>query len=190
MTQVRDVVVSVNRLNVGVAVNPSVPTIHTDTNRVSVSCQNINVKVNPTVVVPRVTQVVRSPVIRNVDLEVVTLAVPGPKGADGSGIITVPFEWNSITILPLTVAVADKAVLRVEVCMVEAFNGVSPSISVGDSADHERLMPAIDVDPSQLATFSVHPGHRYPSNTQVNIYINSGSGPSAGSGVASIVMEQ
>lgn len=190
MTQVKSIIVNVNSREVGVNVKSRSTTLQVETKKVSVSCSKLNVKVTPTIVSPRVTKLVRAPIVRSVDLRVVTLAVPGPRGANGSGAITVPFEWNSITILPLLTAVAEKTVLRVEVCLVIPFDGTAPTLSVGDSLDHERLIPVIDIDPSLEATFSVNPGYRYSTATQINLYINSGSGASQGSGIVSIVMEQ
>lgn len=114
----------------------------------------------------------------------------GPPGRDAEGAINVRFEWNSITILPIIVAVTGKTVFRVEVCLIESFDGVNPSLSVGDSVDHERLMSTSQVDPSIAATFSSNPGYRYSAGTQVNLYINSGSGASKGSGVVTVYMEQ
>lgn len=190
MTQVKSVIVNVNSREVGVNVETKNTILQTQTKKVSVSCSKLNVRVTPNIVSPRIDKIVRAPIVRSVDLRVVTLAVPGPKGSDGSGAITVPFEWNSITILPILVAVAEKTVLRVEVCVVIPFDGSSPSLSVGDSGDHQRLLPTTDIDPSLEATFSVNPGYRYGTATQINLYINSGSGASQGSGVVSIVMEQ
>lgn len=190
MTDVRSIVVSqtTNQIDITsparganvvatektVQVRSSTPTVVLSTNQVQV----IN---RPSIL---------APVVRATTIRLVTLAVRGQQGADGSGAITVPFEWNSISILPITIAVFDKAVLAVSVCLVEAFDGLAPSLSIGDAANHERLLPAAYVDPSHPFTFSAHPGYRYSTSTQLNLYINPGTGASRGSGVVTVEMEQ
>lgn len=190
MTQCRDIAVNVTRNDVIVTLNPRGGDVTANVNRVVVRCSNPRVIVQSSTVQARINQTVRTPVVRAVELELVTLAVRGFSGANGQGIVTVPFEWNSITVLPITISTMNKAVLKVDVCIVEPFNGIAPSLSVGDSSSHQNLMDTSENDPSLEATFSVYPGYRYSSNTQVNLYINPGSGVSAGSGVASIVIEQ
>ena len=189
MTRIREIQVNVTSNGVRITTTPRPGSVNVSEKRIRVRCDKLNVQVTPNEIQPIITQVVRTPVIRAVQLELVTLAVTGQRGADGSGAITVPFEWNSISILPITVAVFDKAVLTVSVCLVEAFNGIGASLSVGDSGDHERLLASTLIDPGSIATFTVHPGDRYSSSTQVNLYITPGSA-STGSGVVSIEMEQ
>jgi len=190
MTDVRSIVIdqTTNQVDLTASVRGANVVVTEKTVQVRSNSPTVVLSTNQVQVINRPS--VLAPVVRATTIRLITLAVRGQQGADGTGAVTIPFEWNSITILPLTIAIFDKTVLMLEVCMVTAFDGAGASLSIGDTANHSRLMTTGEVDPTLEATFSNNPGYRYSNSTQVNLYINPGSGASRGSGVVSVFMEQ
>lgn len=123
-------------------------------------------------------------------ISVVVAAEQGPAGVDGSGALTYSFEFSNATPKSLNIATAGKSVLRVEICITEAFDGTGAALSIGDSGNYSRLMATSENDPLQVVTFGNTPGISYLADTQLYLSITPGSGATAGEGVVSIVMEQ
>lgn len=137
-----------------------------------------------------VTRITRAPAafVRPVRTVTVVQGRAGRDGNDGLG-STYRFEFNSITILPLVRIEAGRAVRAVEVCILTPFDGAGASLSVGDDAQHDRLMSASEIDPAVKATFGTFPGYAYTELTLLNLYIAPGSGATAGSGIVVLYLE-
>lgn len=102
--------------------------------------------------------------------------------ADRSNLIAVPFAWGDASPVTIGTVPAGGRVVRIELLITTAFNGTSPSITIGDAGDADRLLAADQNLPSQVATYEVHPGHLYASSTPILLTITPGGGASAGAG--------
>ncbi len=155
-------IVDESSISVSVATNQVVATVSTQDVTVDVQSQEINVDIS-------------------------NAGLPGPRGP--SGILTFPFQYNNVFHLSLYVVPANKVVLRVEICLTTAFNGTSPSLSVGDAGNYQRLMTQAEIEPDKADTFTATPGISYGSDTQVYLTINGGSGGTAGEGIVTLIIQ-
>ena len=62
------------------------------------------------------------------------------------------------------------------------FNGTSPSLTIGDVGDADRLMAATQNDPTTAGTYTTNPAHVYAAGSVITLTIVPGAGASAGSG--------
>lgn len=104
--------------------------------------------------------------------------------------IQLPFAWGDATPASITPQVpADTLVVSVGLHIEQGFDGAGATLTVGDDADADRLMPADRNDPSTAASYVVHPGYRYALATTVKLAITPGAGATAGRGVLTMVIE-
>jgi hypothetical protein len=104
--------------------------------------------------------------------------------------IELPFSYGDATPKPLSTALTGKLIHEIQIHIVTPFDGVGAALTVGDAGDPARLMAADQVDPATVATYAVHPGHRYESDTQMNLFITPGEGATQGDGLAIIYVER
>jgi len=93
--------------------------------------------------------------------------------------LVIPFNFNSPS--PLSLWTGSGMVREVIVCITQAFTDVTANLSVGDSANNQRLMSTDFNILSEAANFTSHPHFTYISPTIVRAYFNFGIS-SAGSG--------
>lgn len=117
-------------------------------------------------------------------------ALRGEPGLAGSGGIEFSFAWGDASPRNVTLALTGKLVYGVGVHIEEAFDGVGPQISVGDSANAQRLMPVDKNDPSTVGTYETSPVYMYGSDTFITITIAPGVGATAGKGLLTILIQQ
>lgn len=124
-------------------------------------------------------------------IAVVSVGTQGPQGppGNGTGRTEVRFDWGDATPKNLLTVTAGKLIEKVAVYVVEAFDGTSPALTVGDAGDTDRLMTAGQVDPAAAGTYEVRPNHQYGTDTVITLSITPGSGASAGSGLVAIEYE-
>ena len=94
--------------------------------------------------------------------------------------------YASASPLAIGTVVTGKYVKRVIVKIGTPFNGTAPTITIGDSGDNARLVPAVNVDCLTAGTYIITPVVLYGSDTAVNVYITP-DGSSAGT--FTIIME-
>jgi hypothetical protein len=135
-----------------------------------------------TVVMSVLSTVLRSPLV------VLKAGIKGDKGADGDGAIATRFAWGDATPALITVATANKAVLGIEVIVLQAFDAPS-NITVGDADNHQRLFDIPELDLSQVGTYQSSPNHVYGVATDINLYLTTGVGGSVGKGIVLIHSE-
>lgn len=117
-------------------------------------------------------------------------ALRGEPGLSGSGGIEFSFAWGDASPRNVTLAHTGKLVYGVGVHIEEAFDGVSPQISVGDAGNPQRLMPADMNDPSSVGTYETSPVYMYGSDTFITITIVPGVGATVGRGLLTILIQQ
>lgn len=164
-------------------------TIGADIETIQITCDSVSLTASAQVVDQVIAATVETADVTGAEIEVITAEVQGPPGVDGGQHVTYAFSYNSITIVPLKLIGRNLAILRVEMCLTEAFDATSPSLSIGDSANHERLMARSHNDPSQAATFATYPGVSYDEDTQLNLYITPGSAGTRGAGIVSLIWQ-
>jgi hypothetical protein len=76
---------------------------------------------------------------------------------------------------------AGATVTRVEVNVTMLFDGTTPTLTVGDAAQHDRLMLAGENDLGQVALNIADVVYKYAAATQINAYLTIGGVPSQGS---------
>lgn len=116
----------------------------------------------------------------------VTIDVPG--GGGGSA-VSYSFAYGDATPAPLLVGAANKAIYSVILHILEAFNGVGASLTVGDAGQPDRLMLANQNNPAAPASYAATPDYVYGSNTQLLLSITPGAGATQGRGLLTIEVQ-
>ena len=130
-----------------------------------------------------------------VGIEIIEIGEPGqsgptgPQGPAGTPRVEIPFSFGDATPAELFVATAGKLIERITVFIETAFDGISPSLTIGDEDDPDLLMASFENDPTEEAAYQVTPNFSYDTDTQVLLFINPGSGPSQGSGLVVVEMQ-
>ena len=134
-------------------------------------------------------------VVSSPKVQIVTagkLGPPGPQGIQGSAgtpRLEVPFSFGDATPQALFTAQANKLIERITVFLKTPFDGLLPSLTIGDESDPSRLMGELENDPKEVAAYQVTPNLSYPSDTQVLLFITPGLGSSQGSGLVVVEMQ-
>lgn len=104
--------------------------------------------------------------------------------AAATGEYTMPLSWGDVSTQIILEVPAGSLVMEVHFCVTEVFNGTGFSLSIGDAANHSRLMAVTDSDMSSLGTYNVYPTYLYAVSTDVSYYFtNGGAGASTGAGL-------
>lgn len=92
------------------------------------------------------------------------------------------FAFGDATPANLLNIKANKLIFNVEIVILNAFDGVGATLSVGDTDNHEILMSISLNNPNMSGTYTATPDYKYNTDTQLKLYINAGSGCSVGNG--------
>ena len=125
-----------------------------------------------------------------VAVEVLLAGPAGPRGADGSGAIEMPFGYGDATPRLITTVPAGKFVYEVDLIITTAFNGVGAALAVGDAGIADRLLAIAENAPGTLGTYTTHPNVAYLVGTAVNLTITPGAGASQGAGIVRLIVQQ
>lgn len=125
------------------------------------------------------------------ELSVVTVGEagpPGPAGPPGSaaGTYQANFAYGDASPAIVATVPAGKAVFEVEVVILNPFDGVGATLSVGDAGLSDRLMASIENDPTQRGSSTTAPAYQYASDTDIILTITPGAGASQGNGIVFI----
>jgi len=107
-------------------------------------------------------------------------------GTSSSGDITeslYSFAFGDATPANLLNIKANKLIFNVEIVILTAFDGVGATLSVGDTGDNQRLISTSLNNPNVSGTYTATPDYKYNTDTQLKLYINTGSGASVGNGL-------
>lgn len=85
---------------------------------------------------------------------------------------------------------ANKTIKKLELHILTAFDGSSPSLSVGYSGALDTLMTTTQNDPSMVATYENNPNVRYGVDRELLLSITPGSGAGAGAGLLVITFQR
>jgi len=110
----------------------------------------------------------------------------GKDGEDVSGGLSGDFSWGSVSSILLGQIDQDSIVKEVRIIVLEAFDGVGAGVTIGTDDDHDLLTTLGDVDLTQVGTYIISPGHKFPGDEDVKIFNTTGSGASTGSGTVTI----
>ena len=109
----------------------------------------------------------------------------GPSGADGADAASseeeLSYSWGDAPQKIYTTGVA-KMIYGVRVIVDTAFNGINPSLTIGDLIDTDRLFSADMIDLTIPGTYESYPAHTYADTTDIYANITPGEGASQGSG--------
>ena len=99
---------------------------------------------------------------------------PGQEGGGGSG---VQVFFDASMTFPLTIATipAGSVVSNVNLMIFEPFDGTTPTASVGDSTNNQRLLATADSLISSVGSYSAIPAHLYTDDTVVSLYVSTGA---------------
>ena len=115
-------------------------------------------------------------------LIVVSVAEQGIPGAAGLGAIRKDFGFGDSTPDLIVMANAGDVVYGVEIVIMTPFDGTGAALTIGDSAQNDRLMQSTQNDPTTHATYSASPDYRYTAGMPINLYISPGAGATQGAG--------
>lgn len=137
--------------------------------------------------------------LRNLNMIGATVADAGGGQADvtvaGGGALynqwkaAVNFSFSDVSPINLYLAQLGERVVTIQIVVTEVFDGINPSLSVGDIGDTSRLMTAQQCDLTQLGEDESNPGYQYAVNTQTIITLNPGAGATQGRATALIQIE-
>ena len=115
-------------------------------------------------------------------LIVVSVAEQGIPGAAGLGAIRKDFGFGDSTPDLIVMANAGDVVYEVEIVIMTPFDGTGAALTIGDSAQNDRLMQSTQNDPATPATYGAIPDYKYSVVTPINLYISPGAGATQGAG--------
>ncbi|OWK46614.1 hypothetical protein [Fimbriiglobus ruber] len=128
-------------------------------------------------------------------VQVITLGIPGPPGeqgpigpAGGGNSTTVEWQWNVSSPFFLMTIPEGTWVEEIQVYVNTAVNGVAPTMSVGDALDPARLVPAINIDPTNVGVYVTNPAYFYAVETNISLSIVPGTGATQGDGLVVILI--
>jgi hypothetical protein len=81
---------------------------------------------------------------------------------------------------------ANATVLRARVYVSQAFDGVTPTIVIGDAVDPDRLLKEEENDPETVGLYVVDAYYKYGGSTQLNCTVTTSG---ASQGIATVVVE-
>lgn len=114
----------------------------------------------------------------------------GPKGDPGGFVVDeLEFAYGDATPELIGTAFAGKTIISVQLLVTQAFDGTSPSLTIGDAGNNSRLMASSDNDPATVGQYETHPVYAYGSDTAVKLYITPGAGATQGRGLVVITYE-
>ena len=116
-----------------------------------------------------------------------SIGLPGPAGAAS---VEINFSFGDATPAAAATALANKLVYGVQIHIRTPFNGVGAALTVGDSAQPDRLMKANENDVLTIGANTTAPAHAYAINTSVLLSINPGAGATQGAGVLILGIQQ
>jgi len=100
----------------------------------------------------------------------------------GEQTYTMAFSYGDVSPELITTIPSGMLIFNIELIIQTAFNGTSPVLTVGDSANYSSLMSSSQNLPSVAGTYETTPSFAYGSNTQIYISITPGSGTTQGNG--------
>lgn len=146
------------------------------------SVVQVNSIVSPTAAID---VVIKAEIIGN-QTTVQSVGIPGPTGPpgkDGSGGITIEYQWNVVNPFPLTPILVGTWIETIEVFVIEPFNGTGAALSVGDTTNPAVLFPSNLIDPTTAGVYSINPGIFYDNAANLVLGITAGIGTNQGSGI-------
>lgn len=130
------------------------------------------------------------------EISIIAVAQQGPAGPRGltgatgtGGAIQYNFAWGDASpqiVIPISV---DKTIFRIDCVITQEFDGIGTTVTLGDIADHSRLIGPDQVDLAAQGIYQTNPGVKYLTPTDINIYISLAGGNSTGSGFFLIYTE-
>ena len=105
-----------------------------------------------------------------------------PGGTGQSVIAEINFSYGDATPRAIYSVVGTQRVWQVLLSIGVPFNGTSPSLSIGDAGDADRLMTVTQNDPKTVDVYSTNPAYEYTDGSVITLTITPGAGASAGSG--------
>ena len=108
-------------------------------------------------------------------------AIAALAGASTSG-VQVNFAYGDANPVLLMTLPAGKTLVQARVIIRVGMDGVGAGVTVGTSADHEAVVAASQLLPDSPGIYETSPALYAGADTSINLYINPGAGPTAGSG--------
>jgi len=98
----------------------------------------------------------------------------------------VQVEYTDTTINIGGTVPANATVLRARVSVSQAFDGVTPTIIIGDAVDDDRIMKATENDPETTGLYVVDAHYKYGGSTQLVAEVTTSG---ASQGIATVIVE-
>ena len=88
----------------------------------------------------------------------------------GGFVTTINFD----DILPFVLGISNTAlsISEVSVEVVVPFDDIATTISIGDDADHSRMMGITTNDPTTIGKYTDDCDYKYSNNTDIKVYVN------------------
>ena len=119
--------------------------------------------------------------------EVITLTlaeqgIQGVQGTGNNGRIAVAFSYGDATPVIIYSVPAGKMIFSAQIVITQIFNGVLPSLRLGDSGNLSRFLSTLQNSPLAVGAYSTSPNYTYGASTDILLSIVAGSGATQGAG--------
>lgn len=106
-----------------------------------------------------------------------------PTVSDRTQLYRYTFSWGDASPKLLVQVPAGRRVVTTQIVITETFNGTGAALTVGDTVDTDRLMPATGNFPDELGEYESNNTYLYATATNLYLSITPGLGASQGAGV-------
>lgn len=98
----------------------------------------------------------------------------------------IPFSWGDATPAVLGVFEVGKIIYSISLVILEPFDGIGASLSIGVDGNADLFMATNECDPKTAEVYSVTPGYKFAVEKTVKLFITPGAGATKGNGVIMI----
>lgn len=113
------------------------------------------------------------------------LIAMGALSSGGSLKARLEFAYSDVHERQIYPAQANELLTRVVLIITEPFDDLDARISVGDAANHQRLLPETGNDLAIACAFQAHPNVSYSEATSLSLYLRPGAA-TAGRGIVCV----
>lgn len=114
-----------------------------------------------------------------------SMPLPGSV-ASTSRSIKVAFSWGDSTPKPIYLAAAGTTIQQATIAISTPFNGLNPSLALGDAQDPRRLIAENFVNPAEAGEYQTLPWYGYQLSTQIYLLVAPGRNATQGAGFVTL----
>ena len=109
--------------------------------------------------------------------------------SEGGGVpvsVRLNFGWGDASPELIGSLSSNTVIIGVKIIILTAFDGTTPTLSVGTDVTHDLFMMTLENDPTIVGEYNVTPAYKLSGDTDIKLFITPGASAGAGSGVVII----